>query len=208
MAVANHKTKQGVVTEFRCTEILEAARKVFAKKGFDQTTVDAIAAAAGIAKGTLYLYFRSKRDIYVEALKRDVLQLHRQTSERVAAAASIRDKIRAFISTRVTYLEQNRDFFKIYYAEFKSVAPLASAPRGFRDMYLEHAGMLERVLRDAVEQGDLRNICPRATAFRIYDMTLGLIAQRLLGWSNASADEDVDSLFDLLWRGIGTQHEN
>src|SRR3954470_22154723 len=109
MAVANHKTKQGVVTEFRCTEILEAARKVFARKGFDQTTVDDIAAAAGVAKGTLYLYFRSKRDIYLAALKEGVLALHAESDHNMAAAINTPDKLRAFVATRVTYFEQNRD---------------------------------------------------------------------------------------------------
>src|ERR1035437_644165 len=104
------KTKREVVSEFRSAEILEAARKVFAKRGFDQTTVDGIAATAGIAKGTLYLYFHSKRAIYLEALKRDVLALHAETASRVAACNTIEEKIKAFISTRVRYFEENRDF--------------------------------------------------------------------------------------------------
>src|SRR5258707_14774994 len=102
------RTKQEVVLEFRCSEILAAARKVFAKRGFDTATVDDIAAAAGVAKGTLYLYFRSKREIYLEALRRDVLALHEETNSRVAACDTAEEKIRAFIATRVKYLEANR----------------------------------------------------------------------------------------------------
>ena len=55
------KTKKDVVTEFRCAGILEAARKVFATKGFHEAKVDDIADAAGVAKGTVYLYYDSKR---------------------------------------------------------------------------------------------------------------------------------------------------
>ena len=58
------RTKKDVVTEFRTAGILEAARKVFAKKGFNDATVDDIANAAGVAKGTVYLYYRSKREVY------------------------------------------------------------------------------------------------------------------------------------------------
>src|ERR1700688_2304758 len=120
------KTKREVVLEFRCAEILAAARKVFAKRGFDSATVDDIAAAAGVAKGTLYLYFHSKREIYFEALRRDVLALHEETNSRVAACDAVAEKIRAFIATRVKYLEANRDFFKIYYSEFANFfIPLA-----------------------------------------------------------------------------------
>ena len=63
------KTKKDVVTEFRTSGILEAARKTFAKKGFHDATVDDVAAAAGVAKGTVYLYYRSKQDVYLATLK-------------------------------------------------------------------------------------------------------------------------------------------
>ena len=198
------RTKHEVVSEFRCGEILEAARKVFAKSGFDQATVDEIAMAAGVSKGTLYLYFRSKRDIYFEALRRDVLALHAETNRQVASCDTIAGKIRVFIATRVKYLEANRDFFKIYYSEFANFfLPLAPAPKGFRELYLRQARMLESVLRQAVKEGAIRTVCPQSTALRIYDMTLGLIAQRLLGWSKAGVEEDIESLYQLVWKGIG-----
>jgi len=198
------RTKHEVVSEFRCGEILEAARKVFAKRGFDQATVDDIAAAAGVSKGTLYLYFRSKRDIYFEALRRDILALHDETNKQVATCDTIAGKIRAFIATRVKYLEANRDFFKIYYAEFANFfIPLAPAPKGFREIYLRQAKMLEAVLQHAVKEGAIRNVCPHSTALRIYDMTLGLIAQRLLGWSTVGVEEDIEWLYELVWKGIG-----
>jgi AcrR family transcriptional regulator len=202
MAVAS-KTKQEVVSEFRCGEILEAARKVFARKGFEQTTVDDIAAAAGVAKGTLYLYFKSKRDIYLAALREGVLALHAETDKNMAAESNAPDKLRAFVATRVKYFEQNRDFFRIYYSEFTNFfVPLAHSGKGMRDLYLKQAHKLEAVLEDAVNRGEVRNISPHSTALRLYDMTLGVIAQRLLGWSKATVEEDVQAVFELLWRGI------
>ncbi len=72
------RTKQDVVTEFRCSEILEAARKTFAVQGFAATTMDAIAEQAHIAKGTLYLYFPSKRDIYMAALRQGIRNSERR----------------------------------------------------------------------------------------------------------------------------------
>jgi AcrR family transcriptional regulator len=68
-------TKQEVVSEFRCNEILDAARKIFAKKGFADATMDEIAATCGLAKGTLYLYFKSKRDVYLRTLQHGAIEL-------------------------------------------------------------------------------------------------------------------------------------
>ena len=66
------KTKQDVVSEFRSAEIVGVARKVFARKGFHDATVDEIAETAGLAKGTVYVYFRSKRSLYL-ALHQGIL---------------------------------------------------------------------------------------------------------------------------------------
>ena len=56
-------SKDDVVTAFRRDQILDAAHGVFASRGFKEATVGHIADAAGIAKGTLYLYFKSKDEI-------------------------------------------------------------------------------------------------------------------------------------------------
>src|SRR5271165_1345139 len=87
------KTKHEIVTEFRSSEILEAATKVFSSKGFADTTVDEIADEAGIAKGTIYLYFRSKRDIYIAALKQGVRLANDAVRQKLAAEGSFRDKL-------------------------------------------------------------------------------------------------------------------
>jgi AcrR family transcriptional regulator len=197
------KTKQEVVSEFRCAEILEAARKVFSKNGFNETTVDDIAGAAGVAKGTVYLYFRSKREIYLAALTQGIVRLNEETRQRVATPDEIEGKIRAFIGTRVRYFEENRDFFKIYHSEFGNIlVHPAHLPKDFKELYCQQARMLESVLREAAKQGAIR--CARAdsTALIIYDMTRALIFQRLLGWSRVDVEKDIEFLFDLIWRGI------
>ncbi|MGA2324747.1 MAG: TetR family transcriptional regulator [Bryobacteraceae bacterium] len=195
------KTKREVVSEFRCAGILDAARRVFARKGFSGATVDEIAEAAGLAKGTVYLYFRSKREIYLAALKQGLAALIEETRRNLDAAPTLAAKIRTFIATRIRDAEENKDFISIYHAEFEN---LAAAPlsKGFRTLCLQQAGILEAALRDACAQGQIRAIRPDAAAFAIYDMTRGLITRRLFGWSKASVDEDVDFLFDLIWRGL------
>src|ERR1700686_2848936 len=94
------KTKKDVVTEFRTAEILEAARKVFAKKGFSDATVDDIANAAGVAKGTVYLYYSSKRDVYFAALKFGIEQMHAALSEELKLVSPPEAKLRALIGVK------------------------------------------------------------------------------------------------------------
>lgn len=198
---APRKTKHDVVSEFRCAEILEAARKLFARKGFDSATVDGIAEAAGVAKGTVYLYFQSKRDIYLEALKRGFAALAEETARNMEAAPDAAEKVRAFITTRVRYAEENRDFVAIYHAEFGKLRA-ACINKEFRGLYVQQARALEAMLRRAAEQGQIRPVRADIAGFMIYEMTRGLITQRMLGCSSGTAEEDTEMLFELIWKGL------
>lgn len=197
------RTKQDVVTEFRCSEILEAARKTFAAQGFAATTMDAIAEQAHIAKGTLYLYFPSKRDIYLAALRQGIRSLNDDTSRKVAAKTGVLDKLRTFVTTRVEYFEQNREFFLIYHSEIGNFLPHPGKQGGeVSELYLEQAHSLESILRAAAEQGEVRDLRPDSTAFAVCDLTRGVIVQRMLGWSKAELQDDINHLIDVIWRGI------
>lgn len=198
------KSKKEVVAEFRTAEILEAARKVFAEKGFHEATVDDIAAAAGVAKGTVYLYYRSKREIYVAALEHGMRALYREIKQAMDAEETIAGKIQAFIAIKMAYFARHHDFFKIYYQEFgNTLIHPAALHKHFKDLYVQQARMLESVFQDASKRKALRNVRPEAAAFAISDLTRGMITQRLLGLSKADVADDITFIFDLVWKGIG-----
>ncbi len=197
------KTKQEVLSAFRTSEILEAARKVFAEKGFSEATVDEIAEAAGLAKGTLYLYFPSKKEIYLAALKNGVVELAEATRKNMEAAGGTRGKVHAFIQTRLEHVERNRDFFKIYHAEFGNLTHPLSVDESFRKLYRQQLEALEAILEKAAEGGEMRKAPAGAIASALYEMTRGLMLRRLLGWSGTTVEEDVETLNEFVWRGIG-----
>ncbi len=197
MALAG-KSKQDIVSEFRCAEILAAARKVFATKGFRDATVDDIAAEAGIAKGTVYLYYPSKKEMYLAALKQGLEELRQRTGAAMQAAAGAQAKLRAFVRTRMEYAEANRDFFRIYHSEFGNLTNDSE----FQQLYLQQAKTLEAVLQAAAKKGEIRRIRADFSAFLIYDMVKSVMIQRLLGRSTARLDDDIESLTELIWKGI------
>ncbi|HYK87844.1 MAG TPA: TetR/AcrR family transcriptional regulator [Acidobacteriota bacterium] len=197
------RTKKDVVAEFRHAEILDAARKVFADKGFNEASVDEIAHTAGLAKGTLYLYYPSKRDLYWEALKSGLEALCTRLEGEVQAARDTETKIRTFMTTKLSYFEENRDFFKIYYAEFghASVHP-AYFHKDFQEYHVRQIHLVKSALQDGIRHGSVRDLPLEATAFAIVNLTRGIIAQRLLGWVSTRIEEDAAFMFDLTWKGI------
>ncbi len=197
------RTKRDVLAEFRHGEILVAARKVFAEKGFAGASVDEIAQAAGVAKGTIYLYYPSKRDIYFAALREGLSALAAKTQENVLAADTLLAKLRAYVETKLRYCEEHRDFFKIYFAELGNMVTQHATPdRRFEQIYLDQVALLEHALREGSERGDARQLPSRAVAFAIANLTRGAVTQRLVGWTEGSIEHEVELLVDLVWKGI------
>src|SRR5215831_3241471 len=97
--------------------ILKAARTVFARQGYASTVVDDIARQAEIGKGTLYLYFPSKEQIYLAALLEDAQRLDQESRTAMAAAKTWQDKLRAYIEVRMRYFDEHEDFVRIYLTE-------------------------------------------------------------------------------------------
>jgi AcrR family transcriptional regulator len=196
-------SKKQLVTEYRTAAILRAARRVFGAKGYDRATIDDVARAAGVAKGTVYLYYSSKRDLYWEALKQGILELRDDTVRRVASAGTLDEKVEAFIRSKLEYFDAHRDFFRLYHPEFrKAIARSTSFQKPLDTVYLEQVRLLEDALRQAVASGKIRPVQCTAAAFAVFDITWGLVTQRLRGWSDTSIDEDVSFALDLLWRGM------
>src|SRR5262249_24895097 len=153
------KTKKDVVTEFRTAGILEAARSVFAQKGFSAATVDDIAAAAGVAKGTVYLYYESKRDIYFAALKFGIEQMYAMLNERLKSVSTPEEKLKTLIAVKLEYFDENRDFFKIYYSELGNICIHPSTiDNDFKRFYLEQAKVVESILKEGARKKAIRAV--------------------------------------------------
>jgi AcrR family transcriptional regulator len=167
------------LTELRCREILDAARLVFAARGFDAATVDEVAARAGVAKGTLYLYYPSKRDIYWAALRDGVRELHVLLTARLAAADTCGGVIRAFVETKVTYFDEHADFFRIVHAEFgRAAQPVRQRGPALRTLINEQVDLLATALARVSGRGRPR-LPHEDVAFAVAAITRGLVVRRL-----------------------------
>ncbi|MBL8237897.1 MAG: TetR/AcrR family transcriptional regulator [Bryobacterales bacterium] len=201
MAVAG-RTKRQVLLEFRTTEILEAARTVFAQHGFAAATIDNIALTAGVAKGTVYLYFPSKRDLFLACLREGVLALHAELAAELRAASNCQARLHAFIAVRFQYFSRNRDFFRIYYTEFSQLVAGNAQPE-FQDLYEQQAAVLESVLADGVQSGLFRPCDVPGTARLVYDLTRAALAQHILHPAAETPEIPIDSLYQFVLKGIG-----
>ena len=198
--------RSDVITAFRTSALLDAARRVFGKSGFEAATIDEIAREAGVAKGTVYLYYRSKRSIYWAALQEGIAELDARTRERVRRAATLQDAIRDFILTKVEYFDERREFFRIYVLELSGQAarPAYGHPE-FRPLYQRQVRGLQTAVAAAIARGEIRKVDAAQAAGAIVDLTRGVVTRRLMRRRRARGEADIDAIVDLIWRGLASK---
>jgi|JI10StandDraft_1071094.scaffolds.fasta_scaffold20520_3 AcrR family transcriptional regulator len=199
---AARRDARKLVADFRRTSILDAARAVFSKHGYDATSMDLIASAAGVAKGTLYLYFPAKAAIYSAAVTQGLQELAGQTAAVLQSGRDLREVLRRFHMTRHHYFETHADFFRIYSAESGN---LGGGATHIRDEYLRlhrrQTQLLELLLEAAMRSKQIRTIDARAVAAATLDVSHGLVVRHVRDRSQR-AEADAETLIDLLWRGL------
>lgn len=196
-------TKEDVLAAFRRTELLSAGRRVFGRLGFEHATMEAIAEAAGVAKGTVYLYYLSKQAIYDATFAQGLAELEQLTRIRVESAAGPKDAIAGFVDARVTYFKEHPDYFHIYVEGISRQLTGRAPGKGVGKTALDgQTRALQTVFEEAIATGHLRSIDPAAAALAVFDITRGFIGRRLLTGALCDVERDIAFLTDLIWTGL------
>jgi AcrR family transcriptional regulator len=193
------KSKRQLVSDFRRREILDAARSVFARRGFAQGIVDEIASEAKLAKGTIYLYFKSKREIYRAVLQHDMEALKKSTLERIDRASGLKEKIQAFVLARLENAEARREFFRIMDSQSASLSLTRSQ---YRDWMQEPVSRLAAAIEEAQKRGEIRPVPAERVAWIVADISRGAIQRRLLGQNDMAVREEAEFLTELIWAAL------
>ncbi len=197
-SVSTRPTKADVVSTFRRTQILEAARASFAKHGLAAVTMDQIAKRARLAKGTVYLHYRSKEAILRDALRDGVGGLRDATVPGIGAAGSLADAVHGFFERTFAFFDAQKDLFYLMHAELE--------PRLREEMKSEMKAVQTAqteawLARLSAEKR--RSTLPAADAARmIVSFAYGLSLQRLRGWSDLSVADDAATATTFVLKGM------
>jgi len=191
------------VSDRKRTSILEAARTVFSRQGYAETAVDDVAERARMAKGTLYLYFRSKEELYLAALVSDLRAMAAEGRAEMEAAQGFREKLRAFLQVRLNYCRSHENFLRIYLAEYGSMFVKTPLNRELSQLLRDNMRYVAGVIEKAIDQGEAQPVGAGAAAAAVFDVSRGLMERRLLGWKEFRAQAEIDFALDLLLGGMG-----
>src|SRR5689334_16125522 len=102
--------------------ILEAAIRVFADKGFYNAKVSEIAREAGVADGTIYLYFKSKDDLLISLFEDRMEEVNETVRAALASAADPVEKLRRVVHLHLSMVEKNRHVAEVLIVELRQSA--------------------------------------------------------------------------------------
>ncbi len=206
-AAGQSTTRKQVLTDLRRQEILAAAIKVFGKKGFAATCVEDVAVAAGIAKGTLYLYFESKEEIYATAVQLAVAQLEQLAMDRIRAAKDIRERLAIAIGLRMEFWHEQQNLYRL-------LLTVGREPKHKRQTHellrKGHAYFLGILKESAAEFAASRLSAARldAIAWAILDMIRGASERRMEHMTQRTAQQDAEDITAFALQQLGLSAES
>jgi TetR/AcrR family transcriptional regulator, fatty acid metabolism regulator protein len=171
--------------------ILDAAIKVFARKGYFGAKVSEIASRADVADGTIYLYFRNKEDILV-SLFDEVMAEHIDRARReIATLTGAPARLRAIAVHHLRLFGGNRDLAVVFQVELRHSTRFLE--RFTASWLQDYFSLLAEVMEQGQRDGSLRSDLPRKVATKAF---FGALDEMVTSWILGRKDYDLAQLAD------------
>ena len=183
--------------------IREAAVRILSRDGAEGLTMEKLAAEAGVAKGTLYLYYRDKKEL-LESVKEESLKpMREELAEVLDGSLPPQDKIRQFVSRHLGYFDKNRDFFRVLLWDRQFAQAYFRHKQGSH--YRTSVPKVAKVLEEGLRSGVFRPMNAVTVAAMLIESDIVVIAQRLHEEAPGPVEEDAKMLLDVFLNGISAR---
>jgi TetR/AcrR family transcriptional regulator, fatty acid metabolism regulator protein len=182
-------------------QIIDAAVRVFARKGYYNSRVSDIAREAGIAAGTIYLYFKTKDDILVTLFRDKMADFVGVLRKAIAGEADAASKIRRLVSLHFRILEESPDLAEVVQVE------LRQGQKFFRGASSQEIGayfaLIGSVLEEGVAEGRFRSGLPVKVATKILFGAMDQMATSwVLGKRGYQLVDTADAVAEIFLQGV------
>lgn len=180
--------------------MLEAALERIASDGPEALTIEAVAEQAGVAKGTIYLYFESKQQLVSEAIAHALDPLVEEVVALLRSDLAVEEKLRRMALANLAFFDEERELFRLHLSGpyFPRSQSGRLHERGYRTVLEETT----RVVGEAVGAGAFRRFDPGIVAAVWLESLTAVILRRLRAEDLAPAGEEADALLALFLHGV------
>ena len=184
--------------------ILRAATTVFARHGFFNAQVADVARHAGVAAGTVYLYFRGKDDLLVSIFERTMKEARDEARAALAGLADPVERLKAIARLHLDRLGRDRDLAIVFQVELRQSTKFMER---FSTTHLrEYLGLIRDTIADAQASGAFRPDLSPTLAAKVFFGALDEMATNwIISKRRYALTADADAVIDLLLNGLTTK---
>jgi TetR/AcrR family transcriptional regulator len=141
--------------ERHCREILEAAERIFANKGYYATTIEEIAKEAQFAVGTLYNLFKGKDDLYTRVIESCFRDFMERFEEKVLSIEDPEEALVALIELRLTHFHEHREFIRVIFetSPGSRMDPVRILPPQLATIHDQYTKAVTNLFKQGISQG-------------------------------------------------------
>ena len=180
-------------------KIFETSMDLFAKKGYDATSIEEITSIVGIAKGTLYYHFSSKEEILAFLISEGMKLLQHSIEIKSRLANTFEGKIRAIILVEIKVVDKYDNLISLVMNEF---CGNAKRNENCRKCIYECVDVIEKVLIDGIENGDLKECDTRTIAFEIFGVICSGVMLRYKNDKKINISDTAKKFSDIILSGM------
>jgi TetR/AcrR family fatty acid metabolism transcriptional regulator len=195
-----------VIRDFRRDQIMDTARRLFGERGTTDVSMDEIAAEAGVARSTVYVYFARRDDLIGACVESMYDGIKETIAEIVADDASPSDRLRALILGVLQRVDESPEFFRLAMATQATSGAAGSVEVGGALMMigLDMIRLLEDLTVAGKAAGDFRaDLDPERAVVLIGQQIFGALSVRAGEPEPIPAAQAADEICDFVRRGLG-----
>ena len=181
--------------------------RVIARKGMATATMQEIADEAGVAKGTIYLYFRDRDELVEKTFETAITELHKRVDAEMSGSGPFGTRLRAMITAAIEFFRENREFFRLYATLRIPEGSPQQQRRQSKTCKPQYQNRIERfavVLQEAMERGEIRRMNARRLALFLIEGINAIVIDRVMEEAPPSETEDVELMASVILDGIST----
>jgi AcrR family transcriptional regulator len=185
-------------------EIVQAALRVFAAKGFRKTSVEDIIGEAKVARATFYHYFKSKKDIFLELTGMILDNIYSIVEKDFQVFPSsekeIVERMEHSLRTSFEYFRDNRAFAAVYFSEAMGMNPQLDSK--VIEFQTRSSALVARVVMEGQAKGFFRDVDPYIVGTTLAFAPQHIAILWMLTGEKADVTQLVNSLVDFLFYGL------
>lgn len=201
MPSATRSLKHAHASQDKRAKILDTATRVFAEKGFFGAQVADIANRAGIAAGTVYLYFRSKDDVLLSIFDRTMQDAIREGRKALVGVDHPAERLRRIARLHLERLGRDRDLAVVFQVELRQSTKFMA--RLSTTQLRDYLGLIRDTIADGQTRGVLRRHVPPTLGAKIFFGALDEMATNwILSDRRYALVDDADAVVDVFLHGV------